>query len=294
MPRAVLWIWRVCAIHYTIGAAAYLHFLVTGSYRLLTMYFLVFGTLFLVLAAAAEFYFAFECRAGFDADEPLRMTWTFIALAALARLSAAALVFLDHWHVSIPGSTSLVLGMTISRSIAEIGEVIGGPVAMVLLAVALNRVLSVQRRFGVLRGLSRSDVLMIVVIIVVTIGEAVRIAHYTGRSDARPSLAQAVLWFSDPLLGLLLIQAVLIRRSVNRVGVGLVSQCWEMYVIAILATLAGDASIWALGENLLTQPLVALTWYIWFFVAAAFASAPAYQLAAMKLPIIDKGEMLNC
>ena len=37
MPRLVVWIWRVCAIHYAIGMAAYLHFLVTGSYRYLNL-----------------------------------------------------------------------------------------------------------------------------------------------------------------------------------------------------------------------------------------------------------------
>jgi len=294
MPRAILWIWRMCAIHFVIGSVAYLHFLATGSYRYLTLYFLVFGTPFLLLTAAAEFYFAFECRSGFDPDEPLRMTWTFIALAALARFSAAALIFLDHWQPSsFRGNSSLVRGMVLSKSLAEIGEVIGGPLAMIFLLIALSRVLSVQRRFGVLRGLSRIDVLMMGVIVALMIGESMRIAHYLGPSYARPSLAQAVLWFSDPLLGLLLIQAVLIRRSVNRIGVGLVSQCWGLYVIAILATLAGDASIWATGEGLLTEPLVALTWYIWFFVAAAFASAPAYQLAAMKLPVLRKGKLLE-
>jgi len=29
--------------------------------------------------------------------------------------------------------------------------------------------------------------------------------------------------------------------------------------------------------------VTALTWYIWFVAAAAFASAPAYQLAAISL-----------
>ena len=59
---------------------------------------------------------------------------------------------------------------------------------------------------------------------------------------------------------------------------------------AIVTTLIGDASIWAVGEELLPEKLVALTWYIWFFAAAAFASAPAYQLAAMKLAV-NKGRI---
>lgn len=289
MPRAVVWIWRACAIHYAIGLGAYLHFLSTGSYRYLNWYFLTLGTAFSLLMAAAEFYFAFECRSGFDRDEPLRLTWTLIALAALARFMAAALISLDHWRPTPMGeSTTFVMGMIMPKSLAEIGKVIGGPFAMIFLAVGLFRVVSIQRRFGVLRSLTRIDVLLIGLIVAFTIGEAAEIVRYLGPSYSRPSLAQTILWLSDPLLGLLLIQAVLIRRSVNRVGLGLVSQCWGMYVLAIMTTLAGDASIWAMGESLLSERLTALSWYIWFFAAAAFASAPAYQLAAMKLPLIHK------
>jgi hypothetical protein len=294
MPRAVLWIWRLCAIHYSIGAAAYLHFLATGSYQYLNWYFLIPGTLFFLVTAAAEFYFAFECRAGFEPDEPMRLAWTLIALASISRFLAAAMISLDHWRlVSISGNSASVLGLALPKSFAQIGEVIGGPVAMVLLAAALGRVLSIQRHFGILRGLTRTDVLLIVLIVVVTIGEVSRIMRYVRPPYPHPSLAQMILWMSDPLLGLLLVQAVLIRRSASRVGFGLVSRCWGMYVIAILMTLAGDASIWIVGESMLPERLVALTWYIWFFAGAAYASAPAYQLAAMKLPLGRKDILQN-
>lgn len=286
MPRFVRWIWRVCAVHYAIGMAAYLHFLVTGSYGFLNWYFLILGTLFFLLTTAAEFYLAFECRAGFEADEPMRMAWTFIALSSLARFAGAALISLDHWRgVSLPGSGSSVLAVVLPRGLAQAGEVIGGPLAMLLLVVALSRVLTIQEKFGVLRGLSRTDLLLICLIVAFTLSEVANIVRYLGPNFEPPSLTKAILWLSDPLLSLLLIQAVLIRRSVNRIGLGLVSQCWGMYVIAIMTTLAGDASIWATGEGLLSEPLIALTWYIWFFAAAAFASAPAYQLAAMRLPL---------
>ena len=294
MPRAVVWIWRLCAIHYALGAVTYLHFLATGSYRYLNWFFLIPGTLFFLLAAAAEFYFAFECRAGFDSGEPMRLAWTFIALASMARFAAAVMISLDHWRlVPISGNGASVLGLALPKTFAQIGEVIGGPVAMVLLAAALGRVLSIQRQFGILRGLTRTDVLLIVLIVVVTIGEVSRIMRYLRPPYPHPSLAQTILWTSDPLLGLLLVQAVLIRRSASRVGLGLVSQCWGMYVIAILITLVGDASIWVVGESMLPERLVALTWYIWFFAAAAYATAPAYQLAAMKLPIAGKDVLRN-
>jgi len=289
MPRFVVWIWRVCAVHYAIGAAVYLHFLMTGSYRYLNWYFLFIGTLFFLVATVAEFFLAFECRSGFESDEPMRLAWTFIALAALARFVAASLISLDHWRASIPRSTTSVLAVVFPRDLAQIGSVIGGPLAMIFLAIALSRVLLIQRRFGVMRGLERTDLVLIGLILLLMFGEAARIAQYLGPPYPPPTPIKVILWLSDPLLGLLLVQAVLIRRSSIRVGIGLLSQCWGMYVIAIVTTLAGDASIWAVGEGLLSEPLVALTWYIWFFAAAAFASAPAYQLAAMKLPAIRKG-----
>lgn len=291
MPSIVRWIWRVLAIHFVIGMATYLHFLVTGSYRYLTWYFWILGTLFFLSTTAAESFLAFECRAGFEADEPMRMAWTFIALASLARFAGAALISLDHWRFAlIPESTSTVLAVILPRSLAQVGEVVGGPLAMVFLAIALSRVLKVQYRFGVLRGLTRTDMLLIALIVAFTLREIASIVGYIRPPYAPPPLARAILWISDPLLSLLLIQAVLIRRSAIRVGLGLISQCWGMYVIAIVTTVAGDASIWAVGEGLLSEPMIALTWYIWFFAAAAFASAPAYQLAAMTLPL-RKGVM---
>lgn len=286
MPRFVRWIWRVCAVHYAIGLAAYLHFLVTGSYRYLTWYFLILGTLFFLLTTAAELFLAYECRAGFEADEPMRMAWTFIALSSLARFVAAVLISLDHWRAApIPGSASSMLAVILPRGLAQTGEVLGGPLSMIFLAIALSRVLQIQRKFGVLSGLTRADLLLIGLIVACMLGEIANIVRYLGPPYPPPSLTEAILWLSDPLLSLLLIQAVLIRRSVIRVGLGLLSQCWEMYAIAVVTTLAGDASIWASGKGLLSEPLTALSWYIWFFAAAAFACAPAYQLAAMTLPL---------
>lgn len=292
MPRAVSWIWTYCAIQLAIGGVAYAHFLITGSYSFLTWYFVILGTLFFLITAAAEFYLAFECRAGFDPDEPMRMVWTFITLTSSARFLAATLVFLDHWRLArLPASPPLVLGLTPPKSLAEIGEVIGGPIAMVLLAFALGRVLGIQHEFGILKGLTRTDTVLICLIILLTLAEAANIERYLGPPYPRPSVAQAILWMSDPLLGFLLVEAVLIRRSAFRIGVGLVSKCWGMYVMAIIATLAGDAGIWAFGENMIPDQLIPLTWFIWFFTAAAFASAPAYQLAAMKLPRIQQSEL---
>jgi len=100
---------------------------------------------------------------------------------------------------------------------------------------------------------------------------------------SHPSLGTMLLWLSDPLLSLLLVEAILVRRSVIRMGQGLVAKCWGMFVLAIVITSAGDAAIWASNHGLLSEPMTALSWYIWFVAAAAFASAPAYQFAAISL-----------
>lgn len=286
MPRFVQWIWRVCAIHVMLGMAAYLYYLMTDSYRYLIWYFWIEGTLFLLLMTAAESFLALQCRAGFDADEPMRLAWTFIALSSFSRFAGAVLMAAKGWHFTwITGQTSSALALISLERLARIGDVVGGPLALALLAAGLSRVLKIQRMFNVLSRLTRMDRLLIGLIVAFTLGQVVNIAQYIAY---RPQLSTVFLWLSDPLLALLLIEAVLIRRSVIRVGFGLISQCWGMYVIAIVTTSAGDASLWAANAGLLSAPMTALSWYIWFFASAAFASAPAYQLAAMSLPSAEE------
>ena len=212
----------------------------------------------------------------------MRLAWTFIALASLSRFAGTALIAANDWHLTwITGQTSSSLAMVSLRGLSQIGAVVGGPLSMIFLLAGLSRVLKIQRQFGVLSRLTRMDQLLIGLIAVFTLCQVANIAH---RIAEPPSVTTVFLWLSDPLLALLLVEAVLIRRSAIRVGLGLVSQCWGMYVLAIVTTSAGDASLWATSERLLSAPLTALSWYIWFFAAAAFVSAPAYQLAAMSLP----------
>jgi hypothetical protein len=289
MPRFVRWIWEVSAIHLGLGMAAYLHFLLTGSYQYLSQYFWIAGTAFFLLATAVELFLALQCRAGFEPDEPMRLAWTLIALASVSRFSGTLLNTANRWHLTwITGQTSSALALVSLQGLAQAGAVVGGPLAMLFLAAGLGRVLQVQHRFQVLGGLTRSDQSLIALIAVFTLGQVANILHHVG---PHPPLSVVALWLSDPLLALLLIEAVLIRRAIIRVGLGLISQCWGMYVLAIVATLAGDASRWAESEGLLSDQLTALSWYIWFFAAAAFTSAPAFQLAAMSLPMTQENAL---
>lgn len=151
---------------------------------------------------------------------------------------------------------------------------------MAFLAAGLARVLTIQRRFRILQSLTRGDRVLLAIVVAFTLSQLAIVVPQLGE---HPSIGKMLLWLSDPLLALLLAEAILVRRSMSSVGLGLVARCWGMLVLGIVTTSAGDAALWASSHGLLSESLTALSWYIWFVAAAAFASAPAYQLAAMTL-----------
>jgi hypothetical protein len=271
----------VLGLHLALGMAAYVHFLVTHDYAVLGRYFSVLGTLFFLAMTAAECYLAMVCRSWFDADEPMRLAWGMMACAALARLAGVLLRAVSDgqlpwgiWHGLAQHPGGLFVNLN------QVGLVVGGPLSMAFLAVGLGRVLGIQRRFRLLRSLTRGDQALLILVLAFSISQ---LFINLPLLENRPSLGTMLLWLSDPLLSLLLIEAILVRRSVVRMGQGLVAKCWGMYVLAIVITSAGDAAIWAGNHDLLSEQLTALSWYIWFVAAAAFACAPAYQLAAISL-----------
>lgn len=281
MPRLVRLIWVLLALHLTLGMIAYAHFLVTGQYSVLGWYFGALGTLFFLVMTATECCLAIICRSWFDSDEPMRLAWGMIACAALARLAGVLLRAVSDGHLPWGNWHRLSLssgGLFVSLS--QLGLVVGGPLSMAFLAVGLGRVLGIQRKFHLIESLTRGDQALLFMVVAFSISQLFINVPLLGN---HPSLGTMLLWLSDPLLSLLLIEAILVRRSVIRMGQGLVAKCWGMFVLAIVITSAGDAAIWASSHNLLSESVTALTWYIWFVAAAAFASAPAYQLAAISL-----------
>jgi hypothetical protein len=290
MPRLVRLIWTVLAAQLILGMIAYGHFLVTGTYVLLGWYFSTLGTLFFLVMTAFECCLALICRSWFDSDEPMRLAWGMIAYAAMARLGGVLLRAVSDGH--LPWGYWQSMGhfsneMTVS--LRQLGLVVGGPVSMAFLAVGLGRVLVIQRRFRLLGSLTRGDKALLFLVLAFSISQLFIDLPLLRN---HPSPATMLLWLSDPLLSLLLIEAILVRRSVVRMGQGLVAKCWGMFVLAIVVTSAGDAAIWADTNNLLSASMTALSWYIWFFAAAAFASAPAYQLAAITLTREDSRDLM--
>ena len=281
MPRTVRLIWILFALHLALGMAAFAHFLVTGRYVVLGWYFSTLGTLFFLVMTTTECCLALICRSWFDPDEPMRLAWGMIACAALARLGGVLLRAVSGGQ--LPWGNWLQFGLHpggLFTNLSQLGLVVGGPLSMAFLAIGLGRVLGIQRKFHLLGSLTRADKALLILVVAFSVSQlSINLPLLGGH----PSLGTRLLWLSDPLLSLLLIEAILVRRSVIRMGQGLVSKCWGMFVLAIVVTSAGDATIWAGSHNLLSEPMTALSWYIWFVAAAAFASAPAYQLAAISL-----------
>jgi hypothetical protein len=281
MPRPVRLIWILLALQLALGMVAYVHFLVTGQYVVLGWYFSVLGTLFFLVMTATECILALICRSWFDSDEPMRLAWGTIACASLARLAGVVLRAVSDGHLPWGNwhqLNQLFGGMFLSLS--QMGLVVGGPVSMAFLAFGLGRVLRVQRKFHLVGALTRGDKALIFLVLAFSVSQ---LAINLPLLASRPSMGTVLLWLSDPLLSLLLIEAILVRRSVIRMGQGLVARCWGMFALAIVITSAGDAAIWASSHNMLSESMTALSWYIWFLASAAFASAPAYQLAAISL-----------
>lgn len=267
MPEPVRTLRTALAVHLAIGFTAYAHFLLTGSYSAIDWYFRHPGTMFLVGMAAVGGVTTWMARSQFEPGEPMYAVWTLIFLAAVFRTC---------------GSVLAEVAGRYSEAAHSAGLVIGSPAAMIPLAFGLARAIGLQRRFHLLGRLRAGDILLISAISCVTIRQLIEIGSLLVLHHFRPGAAQAMLWLSDPLLTLLLIQAVLIRRSVLNMGHGLVARCWGAIALAIAFTSAGDVALWMTGLGIVPERLVPLGWYIWFPAAALLAEAPGYQLAASR------------
>ena len=92
---------------------------------------------------------------------------------------------------------------------------------------------------------------------------------------------EAARWPTDPLLALLLGEALLLYRSAGRMGSGLIGRCWKAFSLGAFLIAAGDVGGWAERSGYLPYPWSSIIWYVWLPATACFALAPAYQLEAI-------------
>ncbi len=120
---------------------------------------------------------------------------------------------------------------------------------MIVLACGLLIVLRVYKRIGLRRqAFGLLDWVLLAVVFAYT---ARHIYEVLGLIGSTASAYRVVGWSSDPLLSILLLEAVLLRRSVAASGGGLVAHCWGAFCAAIFLTSLGDMGIWAAAQGYL-------------------------------------------
>jgi hypothetical protein len=252
----------------------------TGEERFLRSFFDGPGLSLLIALPAVELGFSILALCSFGPGEPLRRGWFLIASSSGCRLAGAlaSQIFGGHSWLN-----PLAWGGWVGDPgpIRGLGLAMGGPLWMALLAAGLWLVLRVYRRLGVWARLKWIDW----VAVAITAGfAAFELSQVLRALQAGKHLTplQIADLANDPLLSLLVLEALLIRRSVLAMGHGLVARCWGAFATGILLTCLGSIGMWATHSGHLRWAPAGLTWYVWFPAAAAFALGPLYQTIAVR------------
>ncbi len=263
----------------SVGVLASVIWMVTGNVGALRLFFDYPGAVCLIVLSVVELGLSLLARVQFSRGEPLRSVWSLISLGAAA-------------HV-LGGILSQVLGTSSGlnpfarnpawpqTAIRQWGLTIGGPLQMALLAASLALALKTYRRSGLLPRVRRIDWALIGVVAGFAVWQMYEVVLYY-RPGKIANIHQTVNVITDPLLSLLLVEAILIRRSVLNMGWGLIARCWSAFTAAIFLTSVGDIGLWLTANFELPMPLAASIWHIWSLVNASYALAPAYQLEACR------------
>lgn len=272
------------------GMVAHLLWYRTGDQRWAVTYVQTAGAAVLVALPAAAAWLSYRVSHEFSRPEPLRAAWLLIAGSAFldfsgqlvsqvlaVRFPANPLVLLDWWS---PG---------VGEGLREWGLFLNGPCRFALLAVALYYAIDVYHRSGFLgkfRGLNWPVVAAMGFYVVVE-ALATAAAFWRGKG---PGMAEIAHYPTDPLLFVLLIEAMLLYRSAEEMGGGWIGHCWKSIGVGIFLISMGDMIIMATNYGYLPWPWSTIGWYVWYPAAAAFAIAPTYQLDAIAHARLSRGK----
>jgi hypothetical protein len=239
------------------------------------------SALLLVWLAATQLWFTLAVCGEFSAGEPMLAAWRMIAASALCDLVGTL-------GVNVLGTGTTLNPLTrfdwwpksLGVSIVAVGRILQGPCRFALLAAGLFCVLRLYRVSGFLGRLRLIDWALVGAFAAYCGREAFDLVRFWPTPP--PDWRVMSLWPVDPLLCLLLAEALLLHRSVQRTGMGLIGRCWRTFTAGILLVLLGDTFIWAKAYGYLPWPWSSLGWYVWIPAAASFALAPAYQLEAIR------------
>ena len=225
----------------------------------------------------------------FPAGSPLRSTWRLLTLAAAAQAASGVITeFLGTIWLLNPlcwseQSKSGLIGQI--RQAALIG---GGPIRLALLAAAMLAVLRILRKCGFPARPTFGDWAVsgiVCMFIISRFGEACA-ASLAGRQISQ---ADWISLAGLPILCVLSMEAMLLRRSVARMGNGLISRGWIALGYGILLTVTGEVVLWVLPHYSQTLPLAMVCAFLPLTIGSVFALVPACQLAAQRRAIRPDG-----
>jgi hypothetical protein len=267
VPQALVW---ATGAYLVIAVGLHLTWINTGDDAWIAAYkFLTTG--FLVATAAVGAAHAIAAQRFFAPAEPMRVLWMLFVLATVARWAGHGIVDL-----------SALVPPDQAKTITKLGTTISGPGYLALLAIGLTSAIRFYRRLGVLGRLTRIDLILagMVSLFAVQFMWDVMRWHSTATGTAR--ILDVIGWSSDPLLAVLMIEVLAIRRAAVRIGIDDVSRCWTALAAGIFLTWVGDVGIWATGHEIVTWPWTSLFWYVWPLAETAYALAPVWQVIACR------------
>lgn len=271
----------VTAAHLAVGLAVLAVYLLSGNAVWVEQFFRVPGALLLLALAGMQLAYSFLAWRGFDPGEPMRAAWGFISLAAAWEVAGTlAIQILSSGTIMNP-LRGAAFWPDAAGWIRDAGHIAGGTCRFACLATGLFYALRVYRHAGFLARLLWPDRLILLGLAGYIVWEfadlGIAIQH-----GKHPAAAEMAEWPVDPLLWVLLLEAMLLYRSVRAMGPGWIGRCWMAFGVGVALVSLGDISSWAFAYGYLRWPWVALGWYVWLPASAAFALAPAYQLHAMR------------
>jgi hypothetical protein len=204
--------------------------------------------------AVAETWLCALVMRSFPRGAPLRTAWLLILLSAAARAVCGVLTHV--WDTAQP--------------LVWIERTVSGPLQTALFGAGVLVALRVLWKAGFPARPGIADWAL-----TAAIAAAFLAGRATGGDDA-------VSLLQDAVLCAVFLEALLLWRSVARMGRGLVAKCWGSFAIAIFVTVLGEATLGLLVRYAPAWPMAGFAWYTSFLGAAALALAPAYQVAAQR------------
>ena len=161
------------------------------------------------------------------------------------------------------------------------GHTIGGTFRFALLSMGLHSALKAYRQSGFSSRFTWIDWALLSLMAAYLARNVVDVT-LAMRHGRHPDAWELLSWPTDPLLGLLLAQGLLLLRSAQKMGSGMIGRPWKAFAVGLFLTTLGDVGQWALSYGYLPLPFDSLIWYLWLPAAGAFACAPAYQLEVIR------------